>query len=251
MVEYGLEFINSAFAVIPMVPVPTFPDTALGLVGAVEPTDWLYVMAGIYDQQAFGGTSGFDTAFHDRTDTVTLFEPAFTPEFKVAKRSYPGTYRFGGWYTSGDEDVFSNDLGGRLRPRTHRGNAGFYLTFDQLIFKENDDPGDGQGLGVFFQFGWAPSAYNEISQYYGVGIQWTGALAGRDDDIMGFAVGHASLSGRVQSLEGRFSETAIELFYKAQVTPWFSVMPDLQYIINPGGDGRDAFVVGLRTQISF
>lgn len=251
VVEYGLEFINSAFAVIPMIPIPTFPDTALGLIGAVEPTDWLYLMAGVFDQQAFGGTSGFDTAFHNRTDTVSMFELALMPEFKVAKRSYPGTYRFGAWYTSGDEDKFFNDLGGRLRPRTHRGNAGVYLAFDQLIFKENDDPGDSQGIGAFFQFGWAPSAYNEISKYYGMGIQWIGPLPDRDDDIMGFAIGHASLSGSVQSLESRFDETAIEWFYKAQLTPWFSVMPDLQYIVHPGGDGRNAFVAGIRTQISF
>ncbi len=251
IVEYGLEYINSAFAVIPMIPVPTFPDTALGVVAAAEPTEWLYFMAGIYDLQAFGGTSGFDTAFHNRYDTVTLFELALMPELKVGERSYPGTYRIGGWYSSGDEDVFFNDLGGRRRPRTHRGNAGVYLAFDQLIFKENDDPGDSQGIGAFFQFGWAPSAHNEISQYYGAGIQWTGPLPDRDDDIMGLAVGHASLSGRVQALESRFDETAIEWFYKAQLTPWFSVMPDLQYIVNPGGDGRDALVVGLRTQISF
>ena len=251
VVEYGLEFINSSFAVIPMIPIPTFPDSALGVLAAVEPTEWLYVMAAIYDQQAFGGTSGFETAFHDRYDTVTMFELALMPEIKVAGRSLPGTYRVGGWYASGDEDVFLNDLGGRRGPRTHRGNSGVYLAFDQLVFKENDLPGDSQGIGAFFQFGWAPSAYNEISRYYGTGFQWTGAIPERDDDILGLAVGHASLSGRVQSLERRFDETAIELFYKAQLTSWFSVMPDLQYIFNPGGDGRDAFVVGLRTQISF
>ncbi|MFQ5461881.1 MAG: carbohydrate porin [Phycisphaerae bacterium] len=251
VVEYGLEFINSVFGVFPTVPVPTFPDTALGVVAAVEPADWLYFMAGVFDQQAFGGTSGFDTAFHDRADTVTMFELALMPELEIEGRSYPGTYRIGGWYTSGDEDVFFNDLDGRLRPRTHRGNAGLYLAFDQLIYKENDDPGDDQGIGAFFQFGWVPSAYNEISQYYGAGIQWIGALPDRNDDILGLAMGHGHLSGRVQSLEARYSETVVELFYKAQLTPWFSLMPDLQYIVNPGGDGRDAFVVGVRTQISF
>lgn len=251
VVEYGLEFINSAFAVIPMIPIPTFPDTALGAVAAIEPTDWLYFMAGIYDQQAFGGNSGFGTAFHDRNDSVTLFELALMPELKAAGRSYPGTYRVGGWFTSGDEDKFFDDLGGRLRPRSHRGNSGVYLAFDQLVFKENDDPGDSQGIGAFFQFGWAPSSYNEISQYYGAGIQCTGLIPSRDEDIMGLAVGHASLSGRVQSLEARHNETAVEWFYKAQIFDWLSVMPDLQYIFNPGGDGPDAFVIGLRTQISF
>ncbi len=251
VVEYGLEFTNSAFAVIPMVPVPTFPDPALGVVIALEPTDTFYIMAGIFDQQSYGGTSGFDTAFHNRADTVTMLELAWMPEFKIGEQSYPGTYRVGGWHTSGDEDVFQNDLGGRLRPRTHRGNSGMYLAFDQLIFKENDAPGDSQGVGIFFQFGWAPPEYNELSQYYGVGLQWIGALPTRDDDILGLAMGHATLSDRIQSLEQRYDETVVELFYKAQLTPWLSIMPDLQYVVNPGGGGPDAPVVGMRTQISF
>lgn len=249
--EYGLEFINSAFTGIPNVPVPTFPDDALGLTVHLQPVDAFYVMAGVFDQNAYGGTSGFDTAFHDRADTVSFLEAAVMTEREVNGRTLPGTYRVGGWYASGTEDRFFNDLDGRLPGRSHSGNHGFYVVLDQLLYKENAGVDDAQGIGGFLQFGWAPPAYNEINTYYGAGLQWTGAIPGLDDDIMGFAVGHGSLSDRVQSLESRYSETAIEWFYKAQVTPWLSVMPDVQYIVNPGGDGRDALVVGLRTQISF
>jgi len=42
---------------------------------------------------------------------------------------------------------------------------------------------------------------------------------------------------------------AIELFYKAQLTPYIMVQPDLQYIVNPGGENRDAFVGGLRFEV--
>ena len=60
-----------------------------------------------------------------------------------------------------------------------------------------------------------------------------------------------SLSGKVQSLEKRYSETAIEAFYKYQLTEFMSIKPDLQYIVNPGGDGRDAIVAGVRLGMSF
>ena len=47
-------------------------------------------------------------------------------------------------------------------------------------------------------------------------------------------------------------ETVLELYYNAQVLPWLSVSPDLQWILNPGGeDGRDAFVAGVRFQMAF
>ena len=106
-------------------------------------------------------------------------------------------------------------------------------------------------MGAFFQFGWAPSAYNEISQYYGAGCQYVGLVPTRDEDVTGAGMFHVTLSGRVQSLEQRYSETAVELFHRFQITPSVSLKPDLQYIVNPGGNGRDALAVGVRVQMAF
>jgi len=61
----------------------------------------------------------------------------------------------------------------------------------------------------------------------------------------------------------RDHETAIELSYIAQITPWWSLQPDLQYVIHPGGNvadpkaprgvssTSDALVLGLRTTFKF
>jgi porin len=57
----------------------------------------------------------------------------------------------------------------------------------------------------------------------------------------------------------RSSETVIELMYQAQLTPWWMLQPDLQYIFNPGGgvlnpDGtlrRNALVIGVRSSLNF
>ena len=40
---------------------------------------------------------------------------------------------------------------------------------------------------------------------------------------------------------------------RAQVAPWLSLRPNLQYVIRPGGTGEipDAFVVGLYTRVTF
>ena len=48
------------------------------------------------------------------------------------------------------------------------------------------------------------------------------------------------------------SASNIEVYYNIQVTPWLSISPDFQYIINPGGthEHRDAMIVGIRTQMS-
>jgi porin len=48
-------------------------------------------------------------------------------------------------------------------------------------------------------------------------------------------------------------EAVVELTYRAQVTPWLSIQPDVQWIIHPGGSSKidNALVVGLRAAITF
>ena len=46
-------------------------------------------------------------------------------------------------------------------------------------------------------------------------------------------------------------ETVIELAYKAAITDWLSLQPDLQFFIDPHLGRRDALVFGLQAQITF
>jgi porin len=59
----------------------------------------------------------------------------------------------------------------------------------------------------------------------------------------------------------RTSETYLEMTYQYQVTPWWQLQPDIQYVFNPGGGianpnapnqtvGNE-LVLGLRTNILF
>lgn len=271
--DFGAEFIHSSPGFSPTLPIPTWPDPALGAAVFLEPADWFYLRAAVYDAEGSGTRAGFDTAFHTPDDAFAIWELGLRPQFDLlGQEDLPGTYRIGGFYHSGEWDVIFNDLDGRRRPRSQRGNAGAYLVFDQLLYREPppdvarperlppapssseealEDESSEQGLGVFFQFGWVPSDYNEITQHYGGGIQYVGLVPGRDDDIFGLGVHHVSLSSQVQSLEERYSETAVETFYKLQLTDFMSIKPDLQYIVNPGGAGRDAFVAGARLEIAF
>lgn len=251
--DYGGEFIHSSPGFSPTIPIPTWPDPALGIAVFVEPADWLYLRAAVYDAEGSGTRGGFETAFHRPDHSFAIYEVGLRPRLSLWGRAeLPGTYRVGGFHHSGEWDVYFDDLDGRFAPRTHRGNSGLYLVFDQQLYRERpEDEGDEQGLGVFFQFSWVPSDYNEITQHYGGGLQYVGLLPGRDDDVFGIGIHHVSLSGNVQSLEERYSETAIETFYKCQLTEFMSIKPDLQYIANPGGDGRDAVVAGVRLEMSF
>jgi porin len=248
----GGEYLNSGPNAIANQPIPTYPDPALGVAAFLTPVEWMTLAGGVYDADGLGTHTGFDTAFHGENNSFTIGELILRSKFRSGQRTLPGVYKTGGWYHSGDWDVYFNDLNGRLPARTHRGNAGFYAMGEQAIWRENPtDETDEQGLGVFFEFGWSPSKYNEMPGFYAGGFNYTGLIPGRDADITGLGFAHASLSGEVQSLEHRYSETVIELFHKVQLNEFISIKPDCQYIFDPGGDGRDAVIVGARLEVSF
>ena len=77
-------------------------------------------------------------------------------------------------------------------------------------------------------------------------IVYRGLISCRDEDVIGAGVAWARLNR-----SGTLQETAIELFYKARITPWMSLQPDLQYIVSPSGIHRDALAVGLGFEVAF
>ncbi|HLY56538.1 MAG TPA: carbohydrate porin, partial [Stellaceae bacterium] len=115
---------------------------------------------------------------------------------------------------------------------------------------------------------------NEVDLYADAGFNVTGLLPGRSGDTFGLAVSVAQISGDASALDrdaGRFSgrmmpvrdfEAALELTYRVEVTPWWSLQPDLQFIFHPGGNAAppgarpgtpamgDAAVIGLRSAIA-
>ncbi|MHC4642277.1 MAG: carbohydrate porin [Planctomycetota bacterium] len=241
-IDYGGDFIGSSFAVIPTVPMPTFCCPALGVAAFWEPEDWISLGAGFYEGSPQGSTSGFNTAFGNNGGSFTIGELALKTSFG-SQKDLPGTYRFGGWYHSSDFEEVGDDADTDV----FAGNHGFYLAFDQMLYHEQND--SDQGLGTFFQFGWAPENRNEIDRYLGIGLSCVGLLPGRDEDITGIGLAQALWSDR---MNGFTRESAIELFYKAQLTEFMSIQPDIQYIANPGGETTDdAIVLGIRAKFSF
>ena len=121
-----------------------------------------------------------------------------------------------------------------------------------MLWREQaDTEEDPQGVGVFFQYGYADEDVSDVTDHVGAGLLWTGAFAGRDEDSIGLGVTYARLSDAASFVHGH--ETAIEWFYKIQLTPWLALKPDLQYIINPSGGGEidDVLVGTVRVDMVF
>ena len=236
------QFLNGALVNNPTIP---FPENGLGIAAYLQPLKWWYVAAGVADAQADARETGFNTAFHGRSDFFSIFETGVVPHLPSRNGRLPGAYRIGLWYDPQPKDRFD----GR---GTKRDDAGFYLSFDQMVLKENAEETDSQGLGLFARYGVADSDVNEIKSFWSVGAQYQGLIPTRDDDVLGFGVAQGRLSRAAGFTASH--ETAMELYYNAKITPWLSLTPSAQYVFHPGGERNvmdDAVIVGVRLQIAF
>jgi porin len=167
----------------------------------------------------------------------------------------PGSYRAGFWYDPRYKREFKHTPDGEPVDEFRGDDVGFYLGADQMVWKENDDPADTQGLGLFCRYGYAHRDINRVSDYWQAGASYKGLLPERNNDVFGFSVAQAILSSQYRHNvhAGADRETVYEWYYQIQLTPWCTISPDLQVVTNPGGDkdDRDAVVGGLRIRIIF
>jgi porin len=123
-------------------------------------------------------------------------------------------------------------------------------------------------LHAFGQYSAASEAASPFSKWYGAGVVLYKPFEGRPRDTLALGYGRAVPNPRsreVQELAAfkagtdypdlNNAEQLIELSYGYQATPWLTLRPDVQYIIEPGafsGDNIDnALVLGLQVKAVF
>lgn len=205
----------------------------------------------------------------------------------------PGQFKVGAWFqTSNSSDPYFDEDGIPLadadssgNPLQRKWNYSIYGIVDQMLFREGSEveettglSKDGktfagkstvskqvtakpsqQGLGWFGRIAFEPQDRNFVGFYFDTGLVYTGLIPTRDEDRLGVGFGYAQLTrGAARNLEDQGSvgvgaEMVVEFSYEAVITPWLTVQPDAQLIINPGGtqDLGNAFVVGGRASIAF
>jgi porin len=262
---YGALFVNASFG-WPTLPGadlpaggPAYPLSALAVRLRAHPTDDLTVLVAAFNGSPAGLGPGDPQL---RNPSGTNFD-ADSGLFVIGEAQYaanpgglPGTYKLGGWYNSNTFPA------GAMRPtRLYRGDWSAYAVIDQLVYRP--DPASDGGAWVLLRAMGAPGARNQVDAFVDGGVSWKGVF-GRDNDTAGLGFGWTRISAAARSTDllfRRSSEFLLEATYQAQVTPWWSVQPDVQYVFSPGAGiadpnrpGRrmgDAAVFGVRTSITF
>lgn len=242
-VTYTDNFIIPAFTLNPTAVIPTFPFYPLGAAAVAKPVDWLDARFGVFDESnEKSGFFGIEDAF---ASTVLLFEPALNLSLGEAGK-YPGAYRFGMWYQTGD----FKEIPSELTSEKLDGNYGFYLGFSQQLYLENpNSANDKQGLGGFLEWGWAPEDRNVYSVFYAVGLLYTGLIPGRDSDGLGLGVALTRLSPRLEVSDR--DQIEVELHYRMHLKQWLHLQPAVLFLDDPADDIHNAFVLGARFEIQF
>lgn len=206
-------------------------------------TDRLYIATAVYDgvPGAPDDAKGTEVRLKESDGLFYAGEiGAASTEEEAADNFYK--IALGAWYQTTDFEDYSG-IG-------HVDNHGVYGVIDKMVFHSDTT---NRTLGVFFQGGYAEQDRNQIGEYFGAGVNVTGLVEGRDNDIVAVGIAHARNTDRfMQQNEGvDRAETALEAVYRAQVTAAVALQPDLQYIIHPSMDPslHDALVLGLRLEV--
>jgi porin len=277
-------FVNSTFG-WPGVPTndlpsggPAYPLSALGVRLHIKVNDELAVLVGLFNGDPAGPGLGdpqkrdaSGTAFRVNDGAFALFEARYRP----GKTDNSAIYKIGAWFNSekfADQHFDSNGVSlasplSNGMPRLFGNNYSFYGIIDQPLFQADD----GTGLAIFARAMGAPGDRNLVDFYFDTGLAYKNPF-GRDGDSVGIGFGYARISNSARSLDRdaafsgtafpvRSRESVIEATYQFQVTDWWELQPDFQYItapsggvLNPNAPGRkigDAAVLGLRSTISF
>jgi porin len=274
---------------------PAYPLSSLGVRVRAQPGGGFTALAGVFQDNPPGGpfagdgqllgTTRWGGNFNLRTGALFIAEvqyalnppPAGGADTGEHPTGLPGTYKLGFWYDTGSFPSPPFDSTGVAlatssssgAPSELPNNYSVYAVMDQMVWRPDEKAP--QALGVFARVMGAPNDRNLISFSANAGATLKAPLPGRDSDTLGLGFGIAKVSNAVNGSDtesstgtgfpGRTSETFLELTYQVQLTPWWQVQPDFQYVFNPGGGvpnpntpGKrigDEAVFGLRSTVTF
>jgi porin len=293
-------FVNTMFG-WPMLPSadlpgggPAYPLSALGIRARAHISDSVTVLAGVFNGSPVANNTGdpqvqnpSGTSFPLNGGALAIAELQFaypsSGTLVQANESDPlaRTYKIGVWYDSEKFSDLQYDNNGLSLanpasdgiPATHRGDYAFYAVADQMLYRFPDDPD--RNINAFLRPMFTPlQDRNLISFSLNAGLTMHEPFFGRDDDTAGVGMGFARVSNAASGLDAatafynpgiyspvRTNETFVEATYQYQVTPWWQIQPDVQYVFNPGGGIvnpnnpnqkiKNEAVIGIRTNITF
>jgi len=155
----------------------------------------------------------------------------------------PGRFFLGGFHDTGTFPVL--DGSGAEK----QGMSSVYTIVKQKVWEPEALSERGANVWTGATYTW-PEETAVFPYFWSGGLVWFGPTASRPHDslALGFANGWYS-----SSIPGTSTETVLEAAYSYVWTTWISIMPDIQYVIRPGGTGAidNALLLGALVYLTF
>ena len=276
-------FLNSDWATITALNLPSggaaYPLSTPGVRLKIEPNDRAAFLVAVLNGDPAGPGPGdeqmrnmYGLNFRVKDPAFIIGEAQFRRNQGKDDTGLASTYKIGAWGHLGEfyDQRFAADgsllaaANGSGTPLRHRGNSGVYLAFDQQLYRPKGAEAT-KGITAFGRVSSSPSDRNLISFYADGGIVSAGMVPGRPDDAFGATVLYARYSGGLQAFDRdnvilngnlgplRDYEMNVELTYRAQIVPGWTVQPTAQWIFHPSQSlanilpPRTANVYGVRS----
>ena len=261
---------------------PAYPLATPGVRWRFDPNkNWsalLAVFNGDPGEQGTVNTTG--TNFRINDPPLLMGEVQYRRNQGKDDSGLAGIYRLGGWHHFGEfhDHRFGTDglslaaASSNGIARRIRGNSGIYGVIDQQIYRPAGG-GPDSGVGIFSRIAASPSDSSHINFFLDAGIVFSGMIPSRPDDKFGASFIYANISDRARAFDRdvithsgnempvRNYETTFELSYQAQIVPGWTLQPNFQYVIHPGGHISDpdrperaisnGAIFGVRTTIAY
>lgn len=236
-------------------------------------TPEVYAQVGAYNVNPsnLDNDNGLKLHVQGTTGTLVPVELVWTPRVN----QLPGEYRIGYYHSSAEAaDVYKDAHGqpAALSGDDYRINGsrhGSWIVAKQQLTSVNGD--SSRGLSVVASATFMDRASTPVDSYQKAALLYKGLFDARPADTIGFGMARVHGSSRflrnaktANALSGatfndagyvpeQYTLYVAELNYRAQLTGWLSVMPNLQFLKNPDGQREVAntWVAGVQVQSQF
>jgi len=249
--DSGNLYINSSLNIVPSVWAnnnsdATYPEPVPAVRLKYSPNESFDFLVGFFQGDPLNNNvNAHSTHFGNGEGLLSIEEGQYHYKLPV-EGGLSGTVKTGFWYNSNDVGEIEDNYGG-------------YVLIDQRVLQINDT----QGLNAFFLGGGAPDDRNIVQDSFGGGVNYTGLVPMRPNDVMGIALTKADISDKniptastqiMGTSKGQeSSETSYEWTYQIQINKNIHLQPDIQYVEHPNGEAsiKNASIFMLRTEIHF
>ncbi|OGP18703.1 MAG: hypothetical protein A2054_09810 [Deltaproteobacteria bacterium GWA2_55_10] len=198
-------------------------------------------------------------AFEGDGDYIDTFDNPFLMaevDLKLSPGGKEGNYRVYYWYRHRRTDA---DMANLANPAdtglVKAQNSGIGVSVDQPV---------SDIMGVWFRAGLQRESVAQFDRFLGAGVNLSAEPCGRPNDHLGFGYGATFMGDtykeylRNNTAADPGTEHYFELYYSyavshASIDEGIHVTPDIQYVINPGGDKEagSLLIYGVRLQAYF